>query len=132
LLPREPFHGDWIYTHATQVAWQSLDDTISIELPCKELIEGVGLRWRGNEGKFYDVRGNLIALDPSVDQPGPWALVFARDALLKYLENYGLSIVWVVLGERRVIPPVADHQDARDSDHDACTVVLGSGSLTPP
>jgi hypothetical protein len=83
----------------------SLDDTISIELPCKELIEGMELRWRGDEGKFYDAYGDLIALDPSVDERGPWALVIARDALLKYLASRGLSIVWVVFGERQVIPP---------------------------
>lgn len=83
----------------------SLDDTISIALPCKELIEGMGLRWRGQEGRFYDARGDLIALDPSVHESGPCALVVTRDALLRHLDERGLSIVWVVFGERQVIPP---------------------------
>ena len=82
----------------------SLDDTISIRLPCKELLEGMGLRWRGREGKFYDTLGDLIAHDPSVEEPGPGALVLARDALLKHLEEIDLSIVWVVFGERQIIP----------------------------
>jgi hypothetical protein len=83
----------------------SIDDTFSIEQPCKELIDGIRLAWRGNEGQFYDAGGTLIASDPSVKDAGPSALVVGRAPLLAFLEQQNLAILWIVFGERQVIAP---------------------------
>ncbi len=83
----------------------SIDDTFDIVLPCKELIEGLSIAWRGSEGRFYDATGTIIASDPSVREAGPGALVVAREPFLAFLERENLSIFWAVFGERQVIAP---------------------------
>ena len=60
----------------------SIDETFNIALPCKELIEGLSIAWRGLEGRFYDAGGTLIASDPSMREAGPGALVIAASPSL--------------------------------------------------
>lgn len=79
----------------------SVEDTIDIDLPGEWLIKSMKLHWRDTEGRFFDGDRNLIAEDPSVDTPGPGALVVARDPLLATLREKGYSIIWTVLGEKQ-------------------------------
>ena len=81
----------------------SLDKTISIYLPCKQLSELMNLHWRGDEGNFYDHQGNLIAFDPSVKKDGPGALLMNRDAFTKSLDENNYDIIWTVIGTKRII-----------------------------
>jgi hypothetical protein len=67
------------------------------------LIDGMGLRWNGVEGCFFDKVGQLTATDPSVREPGPGALLIRRRELLEFLETHEYAVVWTVLGERRLI-----------------------------
>ncbi len=81
----------------------SIESSIRIRMPCKQLIDGLKLRWNGVEGHFFDERGNLIAFDPSVQTTGPGVLVIKKDAILKYLNDNGLSILWTVVGEKYLL-----------------------------
>ena len=78
----------------------SLDETVSIRVPSPGLIERMSLRWRGEEGKYYDANKTLVALDPSIRQAGPGAFLLARKPLQEFLAESGLSLFWVILGEK--------------------------------
>ncbi len=52
----------------------SIDDTISIQLPCPWLVQQMRLKWEGAEGQFVDASGRLVAFDPSVEDQGPRAV----------------------------------------------------------
>jgi hypothetical protein len=93
----------WMCEHSTFDC--SLDETVNIHLPAAELVEWMGLSWRGKEGYFVDQKGLEVAFDPSVFEPGPGATLVDRAALVRMLENQGLAIVWTVLGEKRVLAP---------------------------
>jgi hypothetical protein len=90
----------------------SLDDTVNIHLPAAELVEWMGLTWRGKEGYFVDEEGAEVAFDPSVFEAGPGAVVIDRERLTEMLEKQGLEIVWTVLGEKRVLAPMGEHRTA--------------------
>ena len=81
----------------------SIDDSVHIYLPCKWLAKHMSLRWNGVEGHFFDEKGNLIALDPSVKAPGPGALLLNRDAIIKFLNDNDYDILWTILGEKYIV-----------------------------
>jgi hypothetical protein len=98
----------------------SIEDTIDIELPCAWLTKSMKLGWYGTEGRFFDDSGTLIAEDPSVNAPGPGALVVTRDPLLAMLRTKGYSILWTVLGEK---------QDFSGDAHGGLTMSVVSGAF---
>lgn len=81
----------------------SVDRSIRITLPAGMLASGLKLRWSGSEGRYIDPAGRLAALDPSVFEPGPGALLVRRDALQKYLADNDLELFWTLLGEKQLI-----------------------------
>lgn len=81
----------------------SMNGSTFIDLPCGYLLEGMKLKWGGKEGKWYDAERQLVALDPSVREKGPGALLFRRDSLCDFLEREGLTLFWTVLGEKQII-----------------------------
>lgn len=83
----------------------SLDDTITIQLPCAWLVRRMGLNWNGQEGHFQDNEKRLVALDPSVDEEGPSVLLANKKLLLEFLERNGYTLVWTVLGEKNILGP---------------------------
>ncbi|MBU7046922.1 MAG: ATP-binding protein [Theionarchaea archaeon] len=85
----------------------SLDDVISIYLPARWLVQHMGLRWNGLEGKFSNQEGELVALDPSVQVPGPAALLINRDIFLRFLNDNGYDILWTILGKKNIIGGMA-------------------------
>lgn len=83
----------------------SLDDTISIQLPCAWLIRQMGLNWNGEEGHFRDNERRLVAFDPSVKSKGSSVLVANKKLLVEFLERNGYTLVWTVLGEKNILGP---------------------------
>jgi len=81
----------------------SVEDTISILLPSKWLVENMGLRQNGIEGQLVDNLNELTTFDPSVFEEGPGVLLIKREKLFRFLEENGYSILWLVLGEKRVL-----------------------------
>jgi len=81
----------------------SIDETIHIYLSAKWVADSMCLCWKGVEGYFYDNKGNLVVLDPSVRTPGPGALLINRDVFLKFLNDNGYDLLWTILGEKNII-----------------------------
>jgi len=83
----------------------SIDDQFALRLPNQALIDGLGLRWTGIGADFVDASGRLIARDPTTDTNGPNALLLREDVVREYLAREKLTICWVILGEKRILPP---------------------------
>lgn len=81
----------------------SIDDTISIDMPAKEIVSKMELSWNGREGEWYDKNGNLVVFDPSVRVAGPSALLMNKEVFIKNLNEQGYDILWTILGEKQLI-----------------------------
>lgn len=78
----------------------SKDDTISFDIPCPELISKLNLSQKDYDGYFYSPTGELVAFDGNITNSID-GLVIRKDFLDKFLEENGLSIIWVFLGEKQ-------------------------------
>ncbi|WP_417848191.1 AVAST type 2 anti-phage system protein Avs2 [Thalassoglobus sp.] len=78
----------------------SIRDTVLMELPSKELFEGMQLSWSGNASEFMDGSGTVVIFDPSVLEKGPASLLVRRDKFLDFLHKEDLDVVWIVTGEK--------------------------------
>ncbi len=78
----------------------SIDDSITIMLPTKWIVDGMKLQQRGTEGSFYDTDGNLVAFDPSVQNTGTGALLIHKHRFLKFLDENDCEIIWIASGEK--------------------------------
>jgi len=81
----------------------SVIDTIHITLSVRFIVEGMGLRWNGVEGSFFDTQGHLIAFDPSVKQAGPRALLIKEEPFLHFLDRANCNFFWTFSGEKQII-----------------------------
>lgn len=81
----------------------SMEETIGICVPSKWLADQMHLDWKGNEGQYYDVEGNIVARDPSVSEVGPSTLLVSRDKLVQFLKDNQLEVVWTLLGEKALV-----------------------------
>jgi hypothetical protein len=102
-LPVEVLPTANLYTHEGNVYDCSVDETLHIYLPCKWLADLMQLHWTGAEGRYFNQQGQLIAMDPSVYQVGPGALLINKDRLLECLHQAGYDMLWTVLGEKDVV-----------------------------
>jgi len=84
----------------------SIDDTVSLCLPCKWLASELALGNKGAEGEFRDNKSRLIAFDPSSKTPGPSALLVNRELFMKSLGEKGYTLLWTILGEKDIITPI--------------------------
>lgn len=122
----QPYHGDYGWTHpgrgcpvqlrvaASEYVWESsgfdcsLDDTIRLKLPVRELCAGMNLRWNGNGAEFVTANGATAAFDPTALEEGPDALLVRMDHLKEFLDAKDYTICWAVLGEKRALGPGID------------------------
>ena len=81
----------------------SIDETVNIHLPAKMIADNMNLSWNGVDGHFFGLNGNIIAFDPSINAPGPGALLIRKDKFIEFLNNQGYDILWLVLGEKGII-----------------------------
>ena len=79
----------------------SIDETFRLRLPASYVMNGLGLRWAGNDADFLDTEGMLAAFDPTAHSDGPSALLIREDLLKEFLARESLSVVWTILGEKR-------------------------------
>ena len=86
----------------------SIDEHISIYIPSKWLAKQMGLKWSGIESQFNDKNDNLVTFDPSVFSPGPSAFLVNKNKLREFLDHNKLGILWIVRGEKRIIPPFSN------------------------
>lgn len=81
----------------------SIEETVGLKTPSRWMMEKMGLKWRGDEGKYYDQFGNLVCLDPTVSVEGPSTLLVRKDKFMEFLDKNNLEVVWTLLGEKALI-----------------------------
>ena len=91
LLPCDVLVTTDSYLHEAGLHDCSIEESISIELPAKWLVDKMGLSWRGSDGRFYDRVGNMVAQDPSIRTAGPQALLMNKELLTDFLNSQGVS-----------------------------------------
>jgi hypothetical protein len=80
----------------------SIDESIAVNLPAKWIADKMNLSWHGVEGSYYDQSGNLVAQDPSVNTPGPMALLMDKEHLSAFLAKEGYRLVWMLSGGKDI------------------------------
>ena len=58
---------------------------------------------RRKEGQYENKYGELVCFDPCVYERGPSCLLVRKDYLLKVMKETGLSLVWIIQGEKQVL-----------------------------
>ncbi|ACY13636.1 AVAST type 2 anti-phage system protein Avs2 [Haliangium ochraceum] len=81
----------------------SVDESYTLSLPVRELVTDLRLRWSGKGADYLDSSGVLAAQDPTVDTPGPDALLLRSDLLETLQRDMNLTLCWAVLGEKRIL-----------------------------
>ena len=90
------------FIFATEKACGHIEDdksgTISkYSIPCRRLFEGLGMDYDAHDGQYIDNKGITIAITYGYDQ-----ILVKKAPLLEFLEQNGLTILWIVRGEKRV------------------------------
>jgi hypothetical protein len=81
----------------------SLDRNAQVELPSAWLMEKLGLKWTGEEGIMRDTAGDIMAVDPSLFEPGPSSLLLAGAAAQRLERDTGYTLLWTFLGEKLML-----------------------------
>lgn len=81
----------------------SLDESLRLQLPVSELVDGMGMRWSGEGADYLDITGQPAVFDPIAHDNGPMALLLREDLFKEFLAQEGLTLCWTILGEKRVI-----------------------------
>jgi hypothetical protein len=82
----------------------STNNSITVKLPAKFLVDKMKLVQHYVDGRFFDTKGELAVFDPRVfNLEAPWHVFIRKDKLITFLKNKGLSIFWTVLGEKNMI-----------------------------
>lgn len=89
----------------------SSEQTFRIFLPGAWIVNKMGLRWNGKEGRFFDGAGDLIAIDPAVQYPGPNALLIRKERFLKFIKDQGYEVLWFLLGAKQMLGRFGGHKD---------------------
>lgn len=77
----------------------SLVDAVSFYIPCSFLASSLRLKM-GQDGSWTDDTGQMIAFDPAIHVKGAPALLVRREALDSFLASNGLSLIWILTGQR--------------------------------
>ena len=83
----------------------SVDAGFTLHLPDEAIVKAMDLTWTGNAADFYDPGGDVVTQDPSAYQAGPAALLLRGDMVKEMTRSKGLSVCWIVLGERQAYLP---------------------------
>ena len=80
----------------------SIEDSTSMYLPAKWIVDNMDLSWHGEDGCYFDSTGHLVAQDPSIRAKGPGALLMDKDLTTEFLDKEGYRLVWTLLGEKDI------------------------------
>lgn len=105
---------------------QSIDDHCSGILPSSYLLERMGLGWSGQNFR-YEHNHEVVAWDPSAEEPGPPALLINPEKLNKLLSDEGLMAVWTILGEKNLYGPSLSHGEYKGHLEVFGSVILDDG-----
>lgn len=80
----------------------SIDETLSIYLPAKELVNELGMERGPNEFGNWRVGEDIVFTDPSVEEYGPSYALMKTDALEEWMARNNLRILWLIGGEKQL------------------------------
>ncbi|MFT6961793.1 MAG: hypothetical protein ACJAWV_001515 [Flammeovirgaceae bacterium] len=80
---------------AVEMSSDKSDASYNYLIPCKEIFEGLDLKYGYNEGELFDKKNNLISVGTEDE-----SLFVRKDKLCKFLESSGLDIIWLLYGEK--------------------------------
>jgi len=90
----------------------SYDGSISIKLPCKWLVNEMQLIHKSLDGRWYDNERELIVFPINIFLDAPFsALLIKKQNLCEFLNQNKYVILWILLGEKRVIGGSLSHQN---------------------
>ena len=104
----------------------SVDEGFALHLPDEAIVKAMDLRWTGDAADFRDASGQLVTQDPSVAESGPAALLLRSDMAEEMTANKGLSVCWIVLGERQAYLPGPMKRLGAVRISGACTIKGGT------
>ncbi|MFA7327942.1 MAG: AVAST type 2 anti-phage system protein Avs2 [Candidatus Ratteibacteria bacterium] len=82
----------------------STNETVSVKLPAKWIVNQMKLVQKNTDGRFFDKEGCLVAFDPTIFVKDlPRCLFFRKDKLCQFLKKGGYDILWIFLGEKGMI-----------------------------
>ena len=105
------FHGLIPAKHIVPVSeyfWEqgnfdhSIDETLSIYLPAKELVNELGMERVPNDFGSWRVGKDIVFTDPSVKEYGPSYALMQTDALNEWMAKNNLKILWLIGGEKQL------------------------------
>lgn len=81
----------------------SKTSAIQFYKPVEFIVKNLKLQPLVNEGELVNESGELICLDPSVNNKSISGLLIRKDSLLQFLEKEGLALCWSVIGEKQFL-----------------------------
>ncbi len=102
LLPADVLVVDDEYLQGGRSYDCSTESGFNIKLPAKFICDTMNLR-QSKDGTFLDNKGDIVIYDPAVFEEGPSVLLARKDKFIAFLKKNNLSIVWTILGEKRLI-----------------------------
>ncbi len=78
----------------------SVDPAVTLCVPSRWLADQMGLSWNAGKGGYSDHTGELIAFDPSARQPGRPMFLVEKEAMLQFLKEHDLVLIWALRGEK--------------------------------
>ena len=102
------------FNSVSQYEWESgdtdfsLQRSLSIYLPSKTLVEQLGLsRSRKSFGEWVDSEGEVVYMDPSVNEEGPSFALVDTDTIQKWLGKNDMTLAWLIGGEKQLFTSYA-------------------------
>jgi hypothetical protein len=95
-------HTAMRYLHDGQGIDCSLSESVSGFTPSVWLALRMGLSWSRVKFRFSIGSGRVVAYDPSHEEAGPGALLIEQAAFREFLTTHQLSLIWLVIGEKRL------------------------------
>ena len=81
----------------------SADDAMNLSLPHHDFVGRLRLKWDGVRCVYVDEEGKVGAFDPTTHESGPTAFLLREDLIKEYLADQGLTLCWVIIGEKWVM-----------------------------
>ena len=77
------------------------EESVNLYVPSVELFEEMKLTW-ATKARFVNPSDELVAWDPSFEEPGPSMLLVRKSEFLSYLAENDLAIIWTINGEKLI------------------------------
>jgi len=82
----------------------SSEESISVKLPAKLIVDAMKLKQLYHDGRFFNDAEELVAYDPQIfDKEGFNQLLVKKRIFLEFLNTHNYSLVWTVIGEKMII-----------------------------